>query len=236
MGSIEVEELEDPESLEERFPKTRQRSRRIAAVNLHPCVAEASYLYGYLTKVLKLGCRGNVLSVAVYDLPESGWRGIRMSPFGKNVLRYYYAVFEFDSIATADTIYRIVDGPCIHGPIVFDLRFIPDSVEFNSQPHDIAPKPAESELESLARRGSGSGDVEEANVVENLNQSTNGLDVNACVKGFALDSTNLPIKSTKTYPRKVALKKRKRKQKRNREEFVETEPIREISTSNIAGN
>ena len=49
-------------------------------------------------------------------------------------------MFEFDSIATADTIYRIVDGPCIHGPIVFDLRFIPDSVEFNSQPHDIATK------------------------------------------------------------------------------------------------
>ena len=50
--------------------------------------------------------------------------------------RYYYAVFEFDSIAAADLIYLLLNGS--HGPIMFDLRFIADSVEFNHQPHVIA--------------------------------------------------------------------------------------------------
>lgn len=54
-------------------------------------------------------------------------------------LRYYYAVVECDSSATADYLYKSCDGVEFERTSnKLDLRFIPDSMEFKHQPRDIA--------------------------------------------------------------------------------------------------
>ena len=47
-------------------------------------------------------------------------------------LKYYYAVWETDSVETADTIYKELDGQ-EYGEtgVRVDLRFIPDEIEFD---------------------------------------------------------------------------------------------------------
>lgn len=54
-------------------------------------------------------------------------------------LRYYYAVVECDSSSTADYLYKTCDGVEFERTSnKLDLRFIPDSMEFEHQPRDIA--------------------------------------------------------------------------------------------------
>lgn len=54
-------------------------------------------------------------------------------------IRYYYAVVECDSIATADYLYKTCDGVEFERSAnKLDLRFIPDSMEFKHQPRDVA--------------------------------------------------------------------------------------------------
>lgn len=53
-------------------------------------------------------------------------------------LRYYYAVAVCDSSATANHVYKTLDGTeFLSTSNVFDLRFIPDSMEFEHPPRDI---------------------------------------------------------------------------------------------------
>lgn len=53
------------------------------------------------------------------------------------VSRYYYAVAIFDSSATANHVYNTLDGTELtRTSNVFDLRFIPDSMEFKHPPRD----------------------------------------------------------------------------------------------------
>lgn len=54
-------------------------------------------------------------------------------------LRYYFAVVECDSVATADHLYTTCDGlEFERSSNKLDLRFIPDDKEFNHAPRDVA--------------------------------------------------------------------------------------------------
>ncbi|KAJ4836910.1 hypothetical protein Tsubulata_034702 [Turnera subulata] len=63
----------------------------------------------------------------------------KLLAYEKSRLRYYFAVVEFDSVATADHVYKTCDGVEFErSSNVLDLRFIPDSMEFKHPPRDVA--------------------------------------------------------------------------------------------------
>ncbi|XP_050363478.1 pre-rRNA-processing protein ESF1 [Argentina anserina] len=68
------------------------------------------------------------------ELINQKWRA-----YEKSRLRYYYAVVECDSVATADYLYRNCDGVEFErSSNILDLRFIPDSLEIKHPPRDTA--------------------------------------------------------------------------------------------------
>ncbi|KAF8092316.1 hypothetical protein N665_0417s0013 [Sinapis alba] len=63
----------------------------------------------------------------------------RLRDYEKSRLKYYFAVAECDSSATADYLYKSCDGiEFERSSNKLDLRFIPDSMEFKHPPRDIA--------------------------------------------------------------------------------------------------
>ncbi|CAN0918852.1 ESF1 homolog [Linum grandiflorum] len=63
----------------------------------------------------------------------------KLRSYEKSRLRYYFAVVECDSVATAERLYTDCDGVELErSSNFFDLRFIPDSMEFKHPPRDIA--------------------------------------------------------------------------------------------------
>ncbi|MQL78045.1 hypothetical protein Taro_010473 [Colocasia esculenta] len=64
---------------------------------------------------------------------------INISSIMLNFRRYYYAVVECDSSATANHLYNFLDGiEFLKTANILDLRFIPNTMEFKHPPRDIA--------------------------------------------------------------------------------------------------
>ncbi|GAU47386.1 hypothetical protein TSUD_83190 [Trifolium subterraneum] len=63
----------------------------------------------------------------------------KLRAYEKSRMRYYFALVECDSSATADHIYKENDGVEFeHSSNPLDLRFIPDDMEFKQPPTDVA--------------------------------------------------------------------------------------------------
>jgi hypothetical protein len=63
----------------------------------------------------------------------------KLRQYEKDRLRYYFAVIECDSSATSGYLYKACDGVEFERTSnVLDLRFIPDDMEFDHPPRDIA--------------------------------------------------------------------------------------------------
>ncbi|CAN1305910.1 Pre-rRNA-processing protein esf1 [Linum perenne] len=154
-----------PEVEVENIPVIEDGTKRLAAVNMDWKHVRAVDLFVVLRSFLPKG--GTITSVAVYP-SEFGLQRMKEEVHGpvglfddeekgedddsdeeideeklrayeKSRLKYYFAVVECDSIATAEYLYSACDGVEFErSSNVLDLRFIPDSMEFKHPPRDIA--------------------------------------------------------------------------------------------------
>ncbi|GLT82595.1 hypothetical protein SLE2022_009580 [Rubroshorea leprosula] len=155
----------EPEIQEENIPVIEKETRRLAVVNMDWRHVKAVDLYVLLSSFLPKG--GQILSVSVYP-SEFGLQRMKeeeihgpvglfddenekndddndeidnekLRAYERSRLRYYYAVVECDSSATADYLYKACDGVEFERSAnVLDLRFIPDTMEFKHPPRDVA--------------------------------------------------------------------------------------------------
>ncbi|KAF5190301.1 Pre-rrna-processing protein esf1 [Thalictrum thalictroides] len=157
---------EEPEEPEEKIPEIDKETHRLAIVNMDWSQIKAVDLYVVMDSFLPKG--GQILSVTVYPsefglkrMEEETVKGPiglfdsdkemsddedndeidneKLRSYEKSRLRYYFAVVECDSIATADYIYKNCDGIEFEKTSnVLDLRFIPDTMQFEHPPRDVA--------------------------------------------------------------------------------------------------
>ncbi|KAF2070058.1 hypothetical protein CYY_008627 [Polysphondylium violaceum] len=93
-------------------------------------------------------------STLTYDRTEDaesfdgkGFNLEKLRQYELSKLKYYYAVVECDSVATANNIYDEVEGTEIEDTAnVLDLRFIPDEQEFTNTPRDSCDEMPTSEV------------------------------------------------------------------------------------------
>ncbi|XP_049382188.1 pre-rRNA-processing protein ESF1 [Solanum stenotomum] len=166
MAEVSSEE-EDTFVQKEDVPEIDKETKRLAVVNMDWGRVKAVDLYMLLSSFLPRG--GQITSVAVYPsdfglkrMEEEAVHGPvglfdeekakdedsdddeemdneKLRAYEMSRLRYYYAVVECDSSATADYLYKTCDGVEFERTSnKLDLRFIPDSMEFKHQPRDIA--------------------------------------------------------------------------------------------------
>lgn len=63
----------------------------------------------------------------------------KLRQYQLNRLKYYYAIMECNSAATAEVLYEECDGTEFElSGNVLDLRYIPDDMEFDQEPHSVA--------------------------------------------------------------------------------------------------
>ncbi|KAE8669538.1 aspartic proteinase-like protein 1-like [Hibiscus syriacus] len=195
-------EDEEPEIQEENIPLIEKETRRLAVLNMDWRHVKAADLYVMLSSFLPKD--GQIIQVAVYP-SEFGLQRMKeeeihgpvglfngenedneeedddeidtekLRAFERSRLRYYYAVVECDSSATADYLYKTCDGAEFErSSNVLDLRFIPDSMEFKHPPRDVAVELADLELkEFLASDESGSDDDENEEVTKDQSDKKN---------------------------------------------------------------
>lgn len=141
-----------------------QETHRLAIVNMDWVHIKAVDLYVVLNSFLPKG--GHIMSVTIYptefglkcmeiealrgptslidddgekseEEPDPEVINEKLRAYELNKLRYFYAVAVFDSSATANYVYNTLDGTELTWTSnVFDLRFIPDSMEFKHPPRD----------------------------------------------------------------------------------------------------
>ncbi|XP_065000720.1 uncharacterized protein LOC103977624 isoform X2 [Musa acuminata AAA Group] len=144
-------------------PVIDSETHRLAVVNMDWDHIKAVDLYVVMSSCLPKG--GNILSVSIYPSEfglkcmeieaVNGPSGLfddsddhseddsdidneKLRNYELNKLRYCYAVVICDSSATASHIYKTLDGTeLLKTSNVFDLRFIPDSMEFKHPPRDV---------------------------------------------------------------------------------------------------
>ncbi|KAL8051900.1 hypothetical protein ABFX02_06G178100 [Erythranthe guttata] len=166
-SDVESVDEEDDDFLqpESNIPIIDKETNRLAVVNLDWSQVRAVDLYVLMSSCVPKG--GQIVSVTVYPsefglkrMEEEAVRGpvglfdddeeesdgeddeidnTKLRAYELSRLRYYYAVVECDSVATADYIYKTCDGiEFERSANKLDLRFIPDSMEFKHQPRDTA--------------------------------------------------------------------------------------------------
>ena len=65
---------------------------------------------------------------------ESDFDDLALKAYELRKLKYYFAIAECDSVATASHIYEQLDGMEFeHSSMVFDMRFVPDDVDFEGR-------------------------------------------------------------------------------------------------------
>uniref|UniRef100_A0A3Q3GAK2 ESF1, nucleolar pre-rRNA processing protein, homolog (S. cerevisiae) n=1 Tax=Labrus bergylta TaxID=56723 RepID=A0A3Q3GAK2_9LABR len=144
-------------------PRSDEVSARLAVCNMDWDRMKAKDLLALFNSFLPKG--GAVLSVKVYPsefgkervkseetqgplelraLPDDSDNDTeeekeKMRDYQFKRLKYYYAVVECDSVDTAAKIYEECDGYEYESSCsVLDLRFIPDDVQFDEEPKDVA--------------------------------------------------------------------------------------------------
>ncbi|PIA26756.1 hypothetical protein AQUCO_08900010v1 [Aquilegia coerulea] len=157
---------EEPEEPAEKIPEIDKETHRLAIVNMDWSQIRADDLYVVMSSFLPEG--GEILSVSVYPsefglkrMEEEAVKGPvglfdsdkemsddedndeidneKLRSYEKSRLRYYFAVVECDSINTADYIYKTCDGMEFEKTSnVLDLRFIPNTMQFEHPPRDVA--------------------------------------------------------------------------------------------------
>ncbi|KAF9618504.1 hypothetical protein IFM89_001905 [Coptis chinensis] len=165
-ASSDSDDVYSDEEEEEQIPEIQQETHRLAIVNMDWSQVRAVDLYVVLSSFLPKG--GQLLSVTVYPsefglkrMEEEAVKGPvglfdsddeksddgdngeidkeKLRAYELSRLRYYHAVAECDSSATADHIYKACDGlEFERSSNVLDLRFVPDTMQFERSPRDVA--------------------------------------------------------------------------------------------------
>jgi len=109
------------------FGKSRiEEEERIGPIELNRLAQQNRKIEEDYEDILKSGKKAELETIQAMETVRE---------YQLNRLKYYYAVAEFDSPDTANSVYTEIDGKELESSaVVFDLRFIPDDMTFDEQP------------------------------------------------------------------------------------------------------